>query len=62
MREIAQQRTPTLFGGERQPADHRLRHLGPVHRSGRHDRPRRGPAALRARWIEERGDTEALAG
>ena len=46
-----------------QPADHRLRHLRPVHRSRGHaSTSPRACRALRARWIEERGDTEVLAG
>ncbi len=62
MREIAQTRTPTLFGGEENPP------VTVYDTSGPYTDPRAnidlaaGLAAVRARWIEERGDTEQLAG
>jgi phosphomethylpyrimidine synthase len=62
MREISQSDTPASFGAENNP---------PIHvydTSGLYTDPaakidiRSGLPALRARWIEERGDTEALDG
>jgi phosphomethylpyrimidine synthase len=59
-REIKQAITPTLFGGEKNPA------LTVYDTSGPYTDPevkidiRRGLAALRHTWIEERGDTEVL--
>ena len=62
MREIALTRTPTLFGGEEN-------HPVTVYdTSGPYTDPRAnidlaaGLAAVRSAWIEERGDTEQLAG
>jgi phosphomethylpyrimidine synthase len=60
MREIAQTRTPTLFGGEDNPP------LTVYDTSGPYTDPdasidlSRGLPALRAQWIAERGDSEAL--
>src|ERR1700755_3006143 len=62
MREISQTDTPAAFGAERNP---------PVYvydTSGTYTDPqaridiRSGLPPLRARWIEERGDTEVLSG
>ena len=61
-REISQDDTPTMFGGERNPP------LTVYDTSGPYTDPdvridiRRGLPALRKAWIEERGDTELLAG
>ena len=58
MREIAQTRTPTLFGGEENPP------ITVYDTSGAYTDPQAridlsaGLAALRAGWIAERGDTE----
>ncbi|MCL7715162.1 phosphomethylpyrimidine synthase ThiC [Stenotrophomonas mori] len=60
MREIALTRTPTLFGGEDNPP------VTVYDTSGPYTDPQAcidlsaGLPALRARWIEERGDTERL--
>src|SRR5690606_28887892 len=60
-REISQDDTPTMFGGERNPP------LTVYDTSGPYTDPdvkidiRRGLPALRKAWIEERGDTEVLA-
>src|SRR5690606_29165083 len=62
MREIAQTRTPTLFGGEENPP------ITVYDTSGPYTDPNvtidlaAGLAPLRARWIEERADTELLTG
>ncbi|MQP77123.1 phosphomethylpyrimidine synthase ThiC [Stenotrophomonas sp. MYb238] len=62
MREIALTRTPTLFGGEHNPP------LTVYDTSGPYTDPdvridlSAGLPALRARWIEERGDSERLDG
>jgi phosphomethylpyrimidine synthase len=44
-----------------QPADLRLRLLGPVHRPEAQHRHPLGPAGAAPAWIEERGDTEVPA-
>ncbi len=60
MREITQSQTPTLFGGEDNPP------ISVYDPSGPYTDPEAqidltvGLAPLRARWIEERGDTELL--
>ncbi len=62
MREITQSDTPASFGAEKNPP------LYVYDTSGLYTDPaakidiRSGLPALRARWIEERGDTEALSG
>ncbi len=62
MREISQSDTPAAFGAERNPP------LFVYDTSGSYTDPavkidiRSGLAPLRERWIEERGDTEKLAG
>ena len=60
MREIAQAQTPTLFGGEDNPAITVYDTSGPYSDAGVHIDLAAGLAPLRARWIEARGDTEAL--
>ena len=61
MREIVQSQTPTLFGGEDNPA------ITVYDTSGPYSDPEvrvdlaAGLAPLRARWIAERGDSEPLA-
>ena len=63
MREIAQsrRRQTHVRAAENESAGRRLRHLGPVHRSGGGDRHPRGPAAAaRARGSTARGDVEEL--
>ena len=60
MREIAQQRTPTLFGGEDNPAITVYDTSGPYTDPDATIDLAAGLAPLRARWIEERGDTEVL--
>ena len=61
MREVIQSQTPTLFGGQDNPA------LAVYDTSGPYSDPdtdidlAAGLAPLRAAWIAERGDTEALA-
>src|SRR5690606_20823830 len=61
-REITLSETPTTFGGERNPP------LTVYDTSGPYTDPsvridiRQGLPALRAAWIEERGDTEVLSG
>ncbi|AMJ56163.1 MULTISPECIES: phosphomethylpyrimidine synthase ThiC [Stenotrophomonas] len=62
MREIAQTRTPTLFGGEENPPVTVYDTSGPYTDPQANIDLAAGLAAVRARWIEERGDTEQLAG
>src|SRR5690606_14381862 len=60
MREIAQTRTPTLFGGEDNPPITVYDTSGPYTDPDARIDLSTGLPAPRARWIEERGDTEAL--
>ena len=60
MREIVQTRTPTLFGGEDNPPITVYDPSGPYTDPDAAIDLARGLAPLRARWIEERGDTELL--
>ncbi|HJR73867.1 MAG TPA: phosphomethylpyrimidine synthase ThiC [Luteimonas sp.] len=60
MREIALTRTPTLFGGEENPAVTVYDPSGPYTDPDVSIDLAAGLAPLRARWIEERGDTERL--
>lgn len=60
MREIVQTRTPTLFGGEDNPPVTVYDPSGPYTDPDAAIDLARGLAPLRARWIEERGDTELL--
>lgn len=62
MREIAQQRTPTLFGGEDNPPITVYDTSGPYTDPAAAIDLSAGLPALRARWIEGRNDTETLAG
>ncbi|KLD79193.1 phosphomethylpyrimidine synthase ThiC [Xanthomonas hyacinthi] len=61
MREIQLTRTPTLFGGEDNPPVTVYDASGPYTDPDAAIDLRAGLAPLRARWIEERGDTAALA-
>src|SRR5690606_28703604 len=60
MREIALTRTPTLFGGEENPPVTVYDTSGPYTDPEARIDLSTGLPALRARWIEERGDTEPL--
>ncbi len=61
MREIALNRTPTLFGGEDNPPVTVYDTSGPYSDPDARIDLSTGLPALRAGWIEERGDTERLA-
>ena len=60
MREIVQAQTPTLFGGEENPPISVYDPSGPYTDPDARIDLRSGLPALRAKWIEERGDTELL--
>lgn len=60
MREISQADTPTGFGGEKNPPIFVYDCSGPYSDPAAQIDIRSGLPALRARWIEERGDTEEL--
>ncbi len=60
MREIAQARTPTLFGGEDNPPISVYDTSGAYSDPDAHIDLAAGLAPLRAPWIAERGDSEAL--
>ena len=62
MREIAQHDTPASFGAERNPPIVVYDTSGPYTDPQARIDIRKGLAPLRAKWIEERGDTEALDG
>jgi len=62
MREIAQAETPASFGAEPNPPIFVYDTSGPYTDPGVGIDIRQGLAALRGAWIEERGDTEELAG
>ncbi len=62
MREIAQGDTPASFGLEKNPSIVVYDTSGPYTDPAVKIDIRSGLAPLRARWIEERGDTEELAG
>ncbi|MET0217601.1 MAG: phosphomethylpyrimidine synthase ThiC [Burkholderiales bacterium] len=62
MREISQSDTPASFGAEKNPPIYVYDTSGPYTDPAAKIDIRAGLPALRARWIEERGDTEALAG
>ncbi|WP_374622821.1 phosphomethylpyrimidine synthase ThiC [Pandoraea sp.] len=62
MREISQADTPTSFGGETNPPIFVYDTSGPYTDPDARIDIRSGLPALRAAWIEERGDTEALPG
>ncbi|HET7176510.1 MAG TPA: phosphomethylpyrimidine synthase ThiC [Gammaproteobacteria bacterium] len=61
MREIGLTDTPALFGAEQNPAHHVYDTSGPYTDPAAKIDLLKGLAPLRARWIEERGDSEALA-
>jgi phosphomethylpyrimidine synthase len=60
MREITLSQTPTLFGGEDNPAVSVYDPSGPYTDPDARIDLSTGLPALRAKWIEERGDTELL--
>jgi len=60
MREIAQSETPASFGAEKNPAIVVYDTSGPYTDPAAAIDIRRGLPPLRARWIEERGDTQEL--
>ena len=62
MREISQADTPASFGAEKNPPIFVYDTSGPYTDPAAKIDIRNGLAPLRAKWIEERGDTEALAG
>jgi phosphomethylpyrimidine synthase len=62
MREINQGDTPASFGAEKNPPVYVYDTSGPYTDPGAKIDIRNGLAPLRAKWIEERGDTEALSG
>ena len=62
MREIAQSDTPASFGAEKNPAIFVYDTSGPYTDPEARIDIRQGLAALRGKWIAERGDTETLAG
>ena len=61
MREISLTDTPALFGAEQNPAHHVYDTSGPYTDPAAKIDLLKGLAPLRARWIEERGDSETLA-
>ena len=62
MREITQSDTPASFGAEKNPALYVYDTSGPYTDPEARIDIRQGLPALRAKWIEERGDSELLAG
>ncbi|HQW37560.1 MAG TPA: phosphomethylpyrimidine synthase ThiC, partial [Usitatibacteraceae bacterium] len=62
MREISQSDTPASFGAERNPPVFVYDTSGPYTDPAARIDIRAGLPPLRARWIEERGDTELLEG
>ena len=60
MREVSLSQTPTLFGGEENPPITIYDPSGPYTDPDANIDLAAGLAPLRARWIEERGDTEQL--
>ncbi len=62
MREISQADTPTAFGGENNPPIFVYDTSGPYTDPNVKIDIRQGLPALRAKWIEERDDTELLSG
>jgi len=62
MREISQADTPASFGAEKNPPIFVYDTSGPYTDPAAKIDIRNGLVPLRAKWIEERGDTEALAG
>ena len=62
MREISQADTPASFGAENNPPIYVYDTSGPYTDPAARIDIRNGLAPLRAKWIDERGDTEELAG
>src|SRR5215208_5563509 len=62
MREISQTDTPAAFGAEKNPPVYVYDTSGPYTDPQEKIDIRSGLGALRERWIDERGDTELLAG
>src|SRR6185436_615960 len=62
MREISQSDTPASFGAEANPPVYVYDTSGPYTDPAARIDIRAGLPALRAKWIEERGDTELLSG
>jgi len=62
MREISQTDTPAAFGAEANPPVYVYDTSGPYTDPAARIDIRAGLPALRAKWIEERGDTELLSG
>jgi phosphomethylpyrimidine synthase len=62
MREVSQADTPASFGAEKNPPIYVYDTSGPYTDPGAKIDIRNGLAPLRAKWIAERGDSEALAG
>ncbi|WP_028454715.1 phosphomethylpyrimidine synthase ThiC [Chitinilyticum litopenaei] len=62
MREISQDDTPTMFGGEQNPPIYVYDCSGPYTDPNAKIDVRKGLEAIRAAWIEERNDTEILDG
>jgi len=62
MREISQTDTPAAFGAEKNPPVYVYDTSGPYTDPAARIDIRSGLTPLRARWIEERGDTELLSG
>jgi len=62
MRAISQADTPASFGAEKNPPVYVYDTSGPYTDPGANIDIRDGLAPLRAKWIEERGDTETLSG
>src|SRR6202158_6261451 len=62
MREISQADTPASFGAEKNPPVYVYDTSGAYTDPGAKIDIRNGLAPLRAKWIEDRGDTEALSG
>ncbi|MFA5915907.1 MAG: phosphomethylpyrimidine synthase ThiC [Burkholderiales bacterium] len=62
MREISQADTPASFGAEQNPPIYAYDTSGPYTDPQARIDIRNGLAPLRAKWIEERADTEALSG
>ncbi|HUP96499.1 MAG TPA: phosphomethylpyrimidine synthase ThiC [Usitatibacter sp.] len=62
MREISQTETPAAFGAEANPPVYVYDTSGPYTDPHARIDIRAGLPAVRAKWIEERGDTELLAG
>jgi phosphomethylpyrimidine synthase len=62
MRAVSQSETPAAFGAEKNPPVYVYDTSGPYTDPSAKIDIRSGLAPLRAKWIEERGDTELLAG